>query len=94
MNKATNVWRAVHSKTGKLHYVVGYYDEEDGRYRRPLTSRERRYNPFGLSVFGNFAYCCHRISEQSARARARKLFGYSKIDNAYGNLGSDYEKKE
>lgn len=87
-----NVYRARDSKNGNTVYFVGRYSESDGRYVRSLTAGERRLTGCNAE-FGSLSYVgCQYDNESSARSAARRRDGYSKIENAYGNLGDRYER--
>ena len=91
--QTANVYRARHIKTGNIHYLVGSYSHEEGRYYCPADHRAKRQ---GLdTVFGNYSYCPKYATKAAAESQAKQRYGYAKIVNAGhdspGNLGDDYE---
>lgn len=91
MNEYTNIYRAINEKTGQIEYLVGRYDEKNGQYTRSLSQQERRDT--GCSAeFGSFGYVRQYTNESSARSAARRQDGYSKIENAYGNIGDGFDR--
>ena len=78
-------------ESGTIKYVVGEYREINGRYYVSLGVREHRAT--GCSTeFGSFSYVKKYGSLASARNCALGRYGYSMVADAYGNLGSDYER--
>jgi hypothetical protein len=88
--KTPNVFRAVEAKTGQTVYFVGNYD--DGRYVRRLSDTERQLTGCSTEI-GSLSYVgCQYNNEASARSAALRWYGYSKIADAYGNIGDRYER--
>ena len=98
-NSGVNVYRALHEETGEVHYFVGTYDEERGKYMAPPQSSSAK-NVIGTqnekTEFDTFAdamqyrgYIDYKTESQSARI---KYGGVSKImRGAWGkDLGDGY----
>jgi len=83
------IYRARRIRDGAIVYVAATY--EPGRYTRQLTPREQRLNG-AIAEFGSFSYIRgHTESEQYARRRAVRVYGYGHIADAEKNLGEEYE---
>ena len=89
MKGTPNVFRARHTKSGTLQYVVGEY--RDGTYYVALGVRDQKRS--GCSTeFGSFSYVRKYSSLASARNCALGRYGYSMVADAYGNIGDVYER--
>ena len=88
----TNIYRALNARTNEIVFFVGIYDENNGRYVRRLTAQERKLTGC-TAEFGSLSYVgCQYTKEASARSAAARQFGYSKLENARYNLGTNYER--
>ena len=83
-----NIFSATNALSGETEYFVGVYS--DGRYTRRLTATERQSTGCSTEQ-GDLSYVgCQYKRASSARAAARRQFGYSSVTFAVYNLGARY----
>ena len=79
-----NVWRAMDTLRDRIVFAVAYR-LECGRYQKIMRTRPNQY----YRLTGTFSLVVGHTSEGAARAKAKKLYGYSEIADATEYLNPD-----
>ena len=88
MDRQVNIWVARH-REGELRYFPALYDEREGVYLMPMTDREGKL--YGETYWrGSLSVMRGYTLYGSAKRRAQRFFGYSRLGRAFDSFGEDY----